>query len=183
MNEKQIRDNFRVRISGIELRKHCISISCNKEFFELAGIDAIKDGSVDLRIEMEKSEKMVDFYCHFVGDVYAECDRCLDLVKLPLDFEERLLVKLVSETSETQEVADDDIWLMDENTYEVDLFHFAYESISLAIPLRIVHEDDENGNPTCNPEVMRKLEEMNSDNKNNQETDPRWDALKNIKLD
>lgn len=184
MNEKHIRDIFRVRISGIELGKHCFSINCDKEFFELAGIEAIKGGSLVLQIEMEKSEKMIDFRCHFEGSVEAECDRCLDIVTLPMDFDERLVVKLVSDTSQTQETVEDDIWIMDENTYEIDLFHFAYESIALALPMRIVHEDDADGNPTCNPEVMRRLNEMNSDNNDNtQDTDPRWDALKNIKLD
>ena len=38
--------------------------------------------------------------------------------------------------------------------------------------------------PVCDPEVMRKLEEMNAEvAEKEQETDPRWDALKNIKLD
>ena len=70
MDEKQIRGQFRIRISGIELGKHCFSISCTKEFFELAELDKVQDGSVDLRVEMEKSEKMVDyrtpFRLHFI---------------------------------------------------------------------------------------------------------------------
>ena len=74
--------------------------------------------------------------------------------------------------------------MMDENTYEIDLFHFVYESIVLALPIRIVHEDDADGNPTCDPEVMKRLEEMNAENSEEEQgTDPRWDALKNIKLD
>ena len=84
----------------------------------------------------------------------------------------------------SEEEQEDDIWMMDENTYEIDLFHFVYESIVLALPIRIVHEDDADGNPTCDPEVMRRLNEMNAESVDNeQETDPRWDALKNIKLD
>ena len=182
MDEKQIRGQFRIRISGIELGKHCFSTSCTKEFFELAELDKVQDGSVDLRVEMEKSEKMVDFKCHFEGFVVAECDRCLEPVRLPLDFDERLVVKLVAEKSMAGENEDDDVWVMDENTYEVDIFHFVYESIALAIPLRIVHEDDAEGNPTCDPEVIARLDEMSA-GKNEGGTDPRWDALKDIKLD
>ena len=184
MEERQLRNEFKIRISGIELGKHCFSIDCNKEFFELAGIEQLEDGHLNLRIEMEKSEKMVDFLCHFEGNVVAECDRCLAPVTLPMNFDERLLVKLVSENYHSEEEQDDEIWMMDENTYEIDLFHFVYESIVLALPIRIVHEDDADGNPTCDPEVMRRLDEMNTENiDNEQETDPRWDALKNIKLD
>ena len=181
MNEKQTIDQFRVRISGIELGMHCFSISCTKEFFVSAGIESIQDGNVDLRVEMKKSEKMIDFKCHFEGEVVAECDRCLAPVNLPLSFDERLVVKLVSEKS-LEEERDDDVWIIDENTYEIDLFHFVYESISLAIPMRIVHEDDADGNSTCDPDVVSKLNILSTEKENN-ETDPRWDALKNIKLD
>ena len=65
MEERQLRNEFKIRISGIELGKHCFSIDCNKEFFDLAGIEQLTDGHLNLRIEMEKSEKMVDFFCHF----------------------------------------------------------------------------------------------------------------------
>ena len=184
MEERQLRSQFKIRISGVELGKHCFSVDCDKEFFDLAGIEQLMDGHLVLRIEMEKSEKMVDFHFHFEGDVVAECDRCLAPVTLPMNFDERLLVKLVSENYHSEEEQEDDIWMMDENTYEIDLFHFVYESIVLALPIRIVHEDDADGKPTCDPEVMRRLDEMNTENtENEQETDPRWDALKNIKLD
>jgi len=184
MEERQLRSQFKIRISGVELGKHCFSVDCDKEFFDLAGIEQLMDGRLNLRIEMEKSEKMVDFHCHFEGYVTAECDRCLVPVNLPMNFNERLLVKLVSENYRSEEEQEDDIWMMDENTYEIDLFHFVYESIVLALPIRIVHEDDADGNPTCDPEVLCRLDEMNAENvENEQETDPRWDALKNIKLD
>lgn len=184
MEERQLRSQFKIRISGVELGKHCFSVDCDKEFFDLAGIEQLMDGRLNLRIEMEKSEKMVDFHCHFEGYVTAECDRCLAPVNLPMNFDERLLVKLVSENYRSEEEQEDDIWMMDENTYEIDLFHFVYESIVLALPIRIVHEDDADGIPTCDPEVLRRLDEMNAENvENEQETDPRWDALKNIKLD
>ena len=60
--------------------------------------------------------------------------------------------------------------------------HFIYETICLALPHRIVHPDDENGNSTCNPEVLKKLESMSQTEKP-QEIDERWAALKDLKLD
>ena len=54
----------------------------------------------------------------------AECDRCLAPVTLPMNFDERLLVKLVSENYRSEEEQEDEIWMMDENTYEIDLFPF-----------------------------------------------------------
>lgn len=182
MEEKQIRDQFKLRLSGVEDGTRCFSINCNKAFFELAEISEVRDGALDLRIEMTKTEKLVTVLCQFNGYVMAPCDRCLLPVRLPMDFEQRLIVKLVPNTGDEPESEDDDIWVLDENTYELDLFQFVYESIFLALPIRIVHEDDENGNSTCDPAVLAKLEEL-SQKEEEKETDPRWDALKNLKLD
>lgn len=181
MEEKQLRDQFKLRLSGVEDGTRCFSINCDKTFFELAEISDVRDGLLDLRIEMTKTEKLVGILCHFTGYVVAPCDRCLLPVRLPLDFEQRLIVKLVPGTEE-QTTEDDDIWVLDENTYELDLFQFVYESIFLALPIRIVHEDDGDGNTTCDPAVIAKLEEL-SQKEGEKESDPRWDALKNLKLD
>lgn len=182
MDEKQIRDEFKLRLSGVEDGTRCFSIHCKKAFFELAEISEVRDGELDLRIEMTKTEKLVNVLCQFNGYVVAPCDRCLLPVRLLMDFEQRLIVKLVPNIGEEPESEDDDIWVLDENTYELDLFQFVYESIFLALPIRIVHEDDENGNSTCDPQVLAKLEEL-SQKEEEKESDPRWDALKNLKLD
>lgn len=184
MNEKQIRDDFKLRLAGVEDGTYSFSISCKKEFFELAKISNIEDGNLKLQVEMSKTEKLVDVRCHFEGYVVAPCDRCLLPVTLPMDIDERLIVKLVPTVEEGENDDDDDIWVMDENTYELDIFQFVYESIFLAMPISVIHEDDENGNSTCDPEVLKKLEELSQkEEEKEKETDPRWDALKNLKFD
>ncbi len=182
MEVKQLREQFKLRLAGVEEGTYCFTVVCDKQFFELAEMDQVLDGRLDLRIEMDKTEKLVVVRCHFNGQIEAPCDRCLLPVTVPMDFEERLVVKLVPTVEEGENDDDDDIWVIDENTYELDIFHFVYESIMLAIPIRIVHEDDENGNSTCDPAVLAKLKEFSSESKET-ETDPRWDALKNLKLD
>lgn len=182
MEEKLIREQFKLRLSGVENGTYSYSVDCDKSFFELAELSDILDGHLNLQIEMTKTEKLVNLKFHFEGSVDAVCDRCLLPVTLPMDFDDNLLVKLVPEVEEGENDDDDDIWVLEENTYEIDVFHFVYESIMLAMPLRVVHEDDENGNSTCDPEVVKKLEEM-SKRQDEEETDPRWDALKNLKLE
>lgn len=182
MDEKQIRDQFKIRLSGVESGTYCFSAVCDKAFFELAELSDLQGGCLDLQVEMTKTEKLVDLNCHFSGEVVAQCDRCLLPVTIPMNFSNRLLVKLVPMVEEGENDDDDDIWVLEENTYELDIFHFVYESIMLALPIRIVHEDDEEGNPTCDPKVMEKLNDMHR-TAEKKETDPRWDVLKNIKLD
>ena len=182
MNEKQIREEFKLRLAGVEDGTYCFSVCCSKEFFELAELDEIQDGMLNLRIEMVRYEKLVTLSFHFEGNLVLTCDRCLLPVNLPMDFNSHLVVKLVPEVEEGENQDDDDMWVMEENAYEIDLFHYVYETILLALPHRIVHEDDADGNPTCDPDVMAYLNQSSSAPQE-QETDPRWDALKNLKLD
>lgn len=174
-------EEFKLRISGVELGKHSFSIDCEKRFFELAEFPDLIDGDVKLQIEMEVFAKMITLDFHFDGFVTLPCDRCLDPVQVNLNFDDHLVVKLVPFVDESEEQDDDNLWVMDENTYELDIFHFVYESIMLAMPIQIVHPDDENGNPTCNPDVLKKLEELTRSESDDNEIDPRWEALKNIK--
>jgi uncharacterized metal-binding protein YceD (DUF177 family) len=181
MKTKEKRDEYKIRIAGVEIGTYSYSMVCDKAFFELSEISELEDGLLNLQIEMDKSEKMLDLKFHFAGEVTAPCDRCLDPVNIPMDFTEQLIVNLVPEVEDDFE-NDENIWMVDENIYELDLFHFIYETICLALPHRIVHPDDENGNSTCNPEVLKKLESMSQTEKP-REIDERWAALKDLKLD
>ena len=173
-------EEFKLRIAGVELGKHSFSVDCDKTFFELADIPDLHDGLVKLQIEMDVSEKMILLDFHFHGYVMFPCDRCLDPVKVDLDFNDNLVVKLVPLVEEIEE--EDNLWIVNENEYELDLYHFVYEAITLALPSHIVHPDDENGQPTCNPKVLETLKQLTrQEDGKSDEIDPRWEALKNIK--
>lgn len=180
-NRDRKREEFRIRISGVELGKHSYSINCDDTFFEIAEIPDLQKGLVKLQIEMDISEKMILLDFHFNGQVELPCDRCLDIVPIDLDFTENLVVKLVPFVNDMEQTEEDDLWIIDENTYDLDVFHFVYESISLHLPMQILHPEDENGVPACNPEILKKLEELSQ--REHDEIDPRWEALKNIKRD
>ena len=55
---------------------------------------------------------------------------------------------------------------------------FFYEYIHLALPIKRIHPDDKKGRSTCNPVMIRKLEDhlIADDDK----TDPRWDELRKL---
>jgi uncharacterized metal-binding protein YceD (DUF177 family) len=175
------RDDFVLRLSGIEIGNYKYSMICDKAFFELTGLTEIEEGNIKVEIKMEKSAKMLSLQFHFKGEVTVVCDRCLDFLTLPLDFSDFLVVNFVSVIDETFE-NDDNIWQLHEKAHELDLTHFLYEAIELALPTQLIHSDDENGEPTCNPEMLKKLAELapKTDMHNNTEIDPRWEALKNL---
>jgi len=180
MTEK--RDEYVLRLSGVEFGKHKYVMICDKSFFEFAGLDEIEDGNIKVLLEMEKSATMLSLQFHFIGEITVLCDRCLDLLTLNLDFTDFLVVNLVSQIDESFE-NDDNIWQLHEKAYELDLTHFLYEAIELALPTQLIHPEDVNGNPTCNPEMLQKLIELApKQEQNTNETDPRWDTLRQLRI-
>ena len=172
------RDEYVVRLSGVDVGTHKYTMICDKAFFELTGLSEIEDGHLKVQIEMEKSATMLTFQFHFKGEITALCARCLDFLTLPLDFTDFLVVNLVSQIDETFE-NDDNIWQLHEKAYELDLTHFLYEAIELALPTQLIHPDENN----CNPEMLQKLAELApKEQQETTETDPRWNALKELRI-
>jgi uncharacterized metal-binding protein YceD (DUF177 family) len=173
------RDEYVLRLSGVEVGNHKYSMICDKAFFELTGLNKIEEGNINVRIEMEKNEIMMSLQFKFEGEITVICDRCLDFLKLPLNFTEFLVVNFVSHIDESFN-NDDNIWQIYEKAHELDLLHFLYEAIELALPTQLIHLDDENGNPTCNPEMLQKLSELTP--KETTEIDPRWNILQQLRI-
>ncbi len=91
------RDEYVIRLSGVDVGTHKYTMICDKVFFELTGLNEIEDGCVKMQIEMEKSATMLSLQFHFKGEVTVFCDRCLDCLTIPLDFTDFLVVNLVSQ--------------------------------------------------------------------------------------
>lgn len=79
------------------------------------------------------------------------------------------------------EDTDPDILSVPIDAYELDLQQQIYEFIMLALPIRRVHPVDKNGNSTCDPVMLKKLDELIVDEE--KDTDPRWDELKKLMND
>ena len=97
-------------------------------------------------------------------------------MELPVDTDNRLIVKFGSEYSE-----EDDIIVVPENEGMLDVAWFIYEFVALVIPIRHVHAPGK-----CNAAMTQALEELSADRSSDEEsaqsTDPRWEKLKNLNI-
>ena len=116
---------------------------------------------------------MLIFEFDINGTVEVICDRCLDLFDYPVKGNETLYVKL----GETWDEESDDMIIIPESQHEFNVSQLIYEYIMLILPIQRIHPDDENGKSTCDTEMLKKLGAQPDP----QETDPRWDALANLK--
>jgi uncharacterized protein len=163
-----------IPLSGLKEGHHTIDFEIDKEFFEQIEESEVKEGSLIANIEMDKRSSHLDMIIRVSGSVRISCDRCLEIFSQPISSENRLLVKF----GEKIEDIDPDILSVPTDYHELDLNQQIYEFIILALPIKRVHPADKKGKSTCDPVMLKKLEELLIIEE--KENDPRWDELKKL---
>ena len=169
--------SYTIQLSGLKEGHHTIDFEIDKAFFEQFDESEVKEGSLVANVEIDKRSTHVDMLIKVSGSVRISCDRCLEMFSQHINSENRLLVKFGKDIEDI----DSDILPLQADAYELDLKQQIYEFIILALPIKRVHPPDKNGNSTCDPGMLKKLEELIIDEE--KENDPRWDELKKLMND
>jgi uncharacterized protein len=165
---------FSIPIGGLKQGHSVYDFEINKEFFDQFEGSEVREGALKAVVDAEKRSSHIDFGIRIYGVVSISCDRCLGEFLQPIDCENRLLVKF----GKIHDESDPEIITLPVDEHELDLKQYFYEFVLLALPIQKIHPDDEKGNSTCDPEMLKKLKEhvINEE----KETDPRWDDLKKL---
>jgi uncharacterized metal-binding protein YceD (DUF177 family) len=155
----------------------------NQFFIDIDG-DQVQKGKVDVHLTVKRSSMMFEMNFQIQGVVLVPCDRCLDDVEIPIDTQNRLVVKFGKEYTEES----DEVVVVPEDEGAINLAWFLYEFIALAIPMKHVHAPGK-----CNKTMSSKLRKHTTRSLDNDDeyeddesieedvpvaTDPRWDGLK-----
>jgi uncharacterized metal-binding protein YceD (DUF177 family) len=165
---------YSIPLAGLKEARYTYDFIIGDDFFEAFEGSEIKRGELNAVVVLQKSSTHFELDITINGHAEVICDRCLDTFYLPLTSVNRLVVKLGREWDE----ADPDLITMPLDEHEIDLSQYFYEYIHLALPLKRIHPDDNGGRTTCNPEMIRKLEDHLITGEG--DPDPRWDELKKL---
>lgn len=171
--------DYIIQFVGLPAGKHEYEFSAGDAFFEHFEYSEIKQGDVKIRMTLLKQSAMLSLDFEIGGTVRVNCDLCTEEFDLPISGSYKLIVKIGGSESGDE---DDDIITISATEHELDLAQYIYEYIMLSLPIRRVHPPDAGGNSTCNKEMLEKIRQYLVDNSGGQESDPRWNQLKNIKL-
>jgi uncharacterized metal-binding protein YceD (DUF177 family) len=169
--------SYTIPLSGLKEGHHTIDFEIDKKFFEQFEESEVKEGSLIANVEVDKRSTHLDMIIRISGGVRISCDRCLEPFLQPIQSENRLLVKFGKSIDDI----DPDIISVPADEHELDLQQYIYEFIMLALPIKRVHPTDKKGNSTCDPVMLKKLEELIIEEE--KINDPRWDELKKLMND
>ncbi len=168
------RTKYDVEFKGLKEGLHEFEFEVQDSFFEHFDQGMVKEGSIQVKVRLEKRNTFMKMFFNLKGHIQLVCDRCLESYRQKVKTSYELFVKFGE-----NEIDDDEIiWLLPEE-HKINLAQLIYEYVTLSIPLKQVHPEDKNGMTGCNKEMLEKLEKLRLHEEKKSTADPRWSALKN----
>ncbi len=166
-------DRYTIPLKSLSVGVHTYEYVLDTSFFSGIEDSEIKKGNLTVQVTVNRISDTFELHFTIKGVITIPCDRCLDDMEWPVDTKETLFVKLGKEEGEE----DDNIIIVPEAEGCIDLTWYLYECVALAIPLVHMHPKGQ-----CNPEMEKLLQAHSAANiTEEEEVDPRWNALKKIK--
>lgn len=176
---------FTINFASFADGEHLFDYQINNKFLKHFEAALVQEGDIQVKLSLIKFLDSLEFNFEFQGTVVTACNVCTEAFDFPIEGTDQVIVKIVSEIP-TQEDELNVIYLK-EGISSISIAEMLYEMLMLSIPIRTVHPVNEEGNYSCNPDVLKYLEinddidasdeEANDDDNIN----PIWDELKKLK--
>lgn len=125
-----------------------INLTLDDAFFASLDQDEIHGGEVNVTLKVDqRAGDAYRFAYHIEGTVRVTCDRCLEDVSMPVDFDDVIFVAHGDSEDDNGETL---IIPFSQLTYENDWD--MYELINVHLPIQHVHPEGE-----CNPDMISRF--------------------------
>lgn len=162
---------------GLSLGNHGFSYFVDDKFFALFEESEISRAGVKIELDLNRSERMIILNFTISGFIGVTCSRCLDEFDMEVSGTEEFFIKFGSEYREE----DDNVLIIPENETHIEISGLIYDYLHLMIPYRVIHPDNEAGETTCDPEVIKRLIELSL--REESDIDSPWGKLKDLNLE
>lgn len=161
--------DYIIPFKGLAAGMHQYSFEIDNAFFDDFDFFESTNGSVRIDVTLLKEPSLLNFEFKVDGVVHQACDRCLGGLDTSISGNFMLVVKF----GESNEEESDEVIVVPHEESQLDLKQYFFEYISLLLPLKRTHANESD----CDPKMIKKLHRHQ-----NHKNDPRWDALKQLKL-
>ena len=179
MDKEMKLKGFDIPFSGLKQGRHHFEYQIDNSFFDAFEFFEFNDSEIAVNVVLDKMSTMMELEMHADGWVNVACD----LTNEPFNQAIESDLKLVIKFGEAFNDEDDEILVLPFGEHQFNIAQYIYEMLVLAVPSKRIHPGVSDG--TLDSEALRKLEELHPKEVRDQQkdTDPRWDALKNLLTD
>ncbi len=167
-------DQYTIRFINLNLGRHEYDFQVGDDFFEHFENSLIDQAEANIHCVLNK-EKDTFFTLDLTikGHMQLNCDRCLDELKWRLEEEHHLIVKLEDEQKEPEA----NVIILPPDAIEINIAKPIYDFLNLAKPMKPVCEEIEKN---CNQEMIKLINNLGKERKDDDDIDPRWEKLRNL---
>lgn len=172
---------YDINFSSLKTGIHEFRYVLTDEFFDQTEVERdFENSEIQCIVQLEKSENMMNFHFDLDGKAQMSCGRCTDLADFEVKGSYTQVVKFGEENSNSEELI-----VLAPNEYKMNIGSLLYEFSILSMPANVFHEDEDD----CNQEylegiseyLLTEVDEEEIEEENDDEIDPRWSQLKNLK--
>ena len=164
--------NYDVSFSGLKTGKHEFRFETDKEFFQLFDTEQeFTNPRIAVDVLLDKHSTFLEFEIKVSGTVELVCDITNENFEYPIENQIKVLVKFGEEYDDSEE----DVITIPTGDHAFNVAQLIYENVALSIPMKKV-------SPNVSNEDLAILDKFSpKEDEEEQNSDPRWDALKNLK--
>ena len=166
---------FTLPFVGLKHGKHNFSFAIDNKLFEHFGFDDFHKTKLEGKLVLDKKPSFLELHFNVKGEVILSCDVSTELFSHIVKSKYDMIVKFGT----TRETDPDEILIIPEGSYQINVAQYFYEMVVLSIPLKRVHPGIKNG--TLKNDILSKLEQLDPQNKKTTiNKDPRWEKLESL---
>jgi DUF177 domain-containing protein len=186
----KLNKDYIIPFVGLKLGVHEFKFNITDTFFDSFEYSIIHKGNVMVVLQLDKKETMLIGNYSISGVVEIECNRCNDPMNADIEGEYQLVYKFDTVPSD-----DESLIIVYPEEFEINVAENILELITVSLPKRSVHNEGE-----CNEDMISLLDEYvmvsdeeaitsedepqsekNKGEDDDDDIDPRWSALKDLK--
>ena len=168
--------NYELSFSGLKNGKHEFQFEIEKAFFQLFDIEQeFTNPLIMAKILLEKHSTFLEFLITTKGNVDLVCDITNETFQQFVENEVKVLVKF----GEGYDDSNEEVITIPMESHAFNVSQLIYENVILSIPMKKISPNVSDEDIEALERFSPKLEEEIEDEEH--ESDPRWDALKNLK--
>ena len=134
----------------------------------------IEKANIRATITLVKKPTLLQLNFSINGYLTLACDRCTEDFQQEINQHFELIVKF-SDTLEN--IESDEILILSSKVHTLSLARYIYEFSHLSLPYKRTHQSIDE----CNPEMLKRINQMGLIKNINETIDPRWENLKQLK--
>lgn len=170
---------YDLAIARLADKTHHFAFELDRAFFEQFDQQLISDGKLHADVTLTKTDRLLTLDFDITGTVRLICDRSLDEYDQDVEAHEQLLVRYGDREAEL----DDNVLQITPDTQTLPIAQHLFDYIGLALPMKKLHprfQNEPDEDPDSETKLIFTTRQEGDDDDNDEGTDPRWDALRNL---